>query len=62
LVRMARMRRPYIKALFVGPPELERFTAGLGSYRYSPITVHDVADAAIEILSAPEPPDRQSHR
>ena len=58
LVRIARRRRPDLKVLFVGPPKLEEFTAGLGSYRYSPVTVGDVIDAAVAMLNAPEPPDR----
>jgi hypothetical protein len=33
LALMARRNRPRLKVLFVGPPELEFFTAGLGSYQ-----------------------------
>jgi hypothetical protein len=58
LARIARARRPGIKVLFVGPTELEHYTEGLGAYRHSPITVDDVADAAIDVLTTPEPPER----
>jgi hypothetical protein len=59
LARMARTKRPGIKVLFVGPPELEHFTEGLGAYRHSPIGVAEVVEAAIDVLATPEPPGRR---
>jgi DNA-binding NtrC family response regulator len=47
LARMVRMRRPDTKVLFLGGPELARYTAGLGEFIETPVT----AEAIIQIAT-----------
>jgi hypothetical protein len=44
LGRMARIKRPEARILFVGLPELEEYTDGLGVFMPSPITVPQVVE------------------
>jgi hypothetical protein len=50
LARMARVRRPQIKALFIGDAELSKFTDGLGEFIESPLTVPDAVQAVRRLL------------
>jgi CheY-like chemotaxis protein len=52
LARMARLRKPHIKVLFVAAPGMERYTAGLGELLPWPICVSDVVQRAICLTEA----------
>jgi hypothetical protein len=50
LGRMARLKRPGIRVLFVGPADLEKFAEGLGTFLASPATVSQVVEGVLPIL------------
>jgi len=50
LTRMARHKRPGIRVLFVGEPELEHHMDGLGDFLASPVGAPQIADRAIQLL------------
>jgi hypothetical protein len=50
LARMARIKRPDVKTLFVGPPGLHKYAEGLGEYLAYPATAEDVAAAVNRML------------
>ena len=50
LTRMARHKRPGIRVLFVGEPELAHHMDGLGDFLASPVDAPQVADRAIQLL------------
>ena len=52
LARMARVRRPGIKVLFVAEPGMERYTAGLGEMLPWPVCVLDVVERAVSLMEA----------
>jgi DNA-binding NtrC family response regulator len=56
LARMARLRRPGIKVLFVGDPALQRHTVGLGAFIASPVAVSDVVRAAAQMTEIADRP------
>jgi hypothetical protein len=56
LARMARLRRPGIRAVFVGEADLEPHTAGLGKLVVPPVTVETLASLAMALLT----PDDQN--
>jgi DNA-binding NtrC family response regulator len=56
LARMARMKRPKIKVLFVALPEMEVHAEGLGEFMAAPAAVADVVAKVGEMLAWP-PPD-----
>jgi len=51
LALMARSKRRDVKAIFVGTPEQERYTEGLGAFLISPITVETVVETAVRLLT-----------
>lgn len=51
LARMARIKRPGIKVLFVGQLEYARYAAGLGEFVATPVAVAEVVSTAIRILA-----------
>ena len=55
LGRMARMKRPGIRVLFVGPTELEKHTEGLGTFVTSLVTVPQVVEGALRMLDTAPP-------
>lgn len=55
LARMARFQRPDTKVMFIGPRDLARFAAGIGTYKEMPISVGEVVDAAIQMLASDGP-------
>ena len=52
LARMARLRKPGIKVIFVAEPGMERYTAGLGEMMPWPVGVLDVVERAASLLEA----------
>ena len=50
LGRMARLKRPGIRVLFVGPADLEKHTEGLGTFLTSPVTVPEVVEGVLRML------------
>jgi DNA-binding NtrC family response regulator len=55
LARMARMKRPGIKVVFLGEAWLERYTAGLGEFMPTPLTVPEIVEAVARMLSSDDP-------
>jgi hypothetical protein len=52
---MARLKRPGIRILFVGPADLEKFAEGLGTFLASPVTVPQVVEGVLRALdTAPD--------
>jgi hypothetical protein len=47
LGRMARLKRPGIRVLFVGPADLEKFAEGLGTFLPSPVTGPQVVEGVL---------------
>jgi DNA-binding NtrC family response regulator len=54
LARIARLKRPKIKVIFVGEPQLVHYTAGLGAFLQSPVTVSQLVETIIEVMKKPE--------
>ena|SRR5690242_5802590 len=50
LGRMARLKRPGICILFVGPADLEPLADGLGTFMTSPLTVPQVVEGVLRML------------
>lgn len=50
LARMARLKRPGIKVIFIGPPETARHSAGLGDFLPSPAPAPAVAARITQLL------------
>ena len=50
LGRMARLKRPGIRVLFVGPADLEKHAEGLGTFLTSPVTVPEVVKGVLRML------------
>ena len=50
LGRMARLKRPGTRVLFVGPADLEKHAAGLGTFLTSPVTVPQVVEGVLRML------------
>ena len=50
LGRIARLKRPGIRVLFVGPADLEEHAAGLGTFLTSPVTVPQVVEGVLRML------------
>ena len=50
LGRMARLKRPGIRVLFVGPADLEQHAEGLGTFLNSPVTVPQVVEGVLRTL------------
>jgi hypothetical protein len=50
LGRMARLKRPGTRVLFVGPADLEKHAAGLGRFLTSPVTVPQVVEGVLQTL------------
>ena len=50
LGRIARLKRPGIRVLFVGPADLEKHAAGLGTFLTSPVTVPQVVEGVLRML------------
>jgi len=55
------MRRPGLKVLFLGLPEMEHYTAGVGELMSPSVTVSEVVERAKAILGANGEIDRQLH-
>ena len=55
LVRMARSKRPNIKALFIGSSELAVYAHHLGTFIASPVSMAAVVEAARRLLDSPPP-------
>ena len=51
LARMARIKRPGIRVLFVARPEFAGHTAGLGTFMAQPVSVADVAETVSRLLA-----------
>jgi hypothetical protein len=47
---MARLKRPGIRVLFVGPADLEPHADGLGTFLTSPVTVPQVVEGVLRTL------------
>jgi hypothetical protein len=59
LALMARMRKPGIKVLFVGPPELASKVEGVGAFIASPVTEEGIVGAATRLVTSdPQVSDR----
>jgi hypothetical protein len=59
LGRMARLKRPGIRVLFVGPADLEKHTEGIGTLMPSPVTVPQVVEGVLQTLdTAPDTRDQ----
>jgi DNA-binding NtrC family response regulator len=58
LARMARLKRPDITVLFVGPMEAARHAAGLGEFIPAPISVHDLVNTISDMLQKTDDADR----
>jgi DNA-binding NtrC family response regulator len=57
LGRMARLKRPGIRVLFVGPADFENLAEGLGTFMASPVTVPQVVEGILRTLdTAPDIP------
>lgn len=54
LARMARLRRPGIKVLFVGDGALSNHAAGLGAFLASPVKAEDVVSEVARLLASDE--------
>ena len=52
LGRMARLRRPGIRVLFVGPADLEEFAEGLGTFMASPVTGRQLVEGVLKARDA----------
>ena len=50
LGRIARLKRPSIRVLFVGPADLEKHAEGLGTFLTSPVTVPEVVKRVLRML------------
>jgi DNA-binding NtrC family response regulator len=50
LGRMARLKRPGIRVLFVGPADLEKHTEGLGTFLTSPVGVPQLVGGVLRML------------
>jgi len=50
LSRMARVKRPGIKVIFVGSADLEPHTAGLGEFIQAPVSVAEIVSHARQVL------------
>jgi len=50
LGRMARLKRPGIRVLFVGPTDLEQFAEGLGIFMPAPVTGPQVVEGVLQTL------------
>jgi hypothetical protein len=50
LGRMARLKRPGIRVLFVGPADLEQHAEGLGTFMISPVTVPQIVEGVLRTL------------
>ena len=50
LGRMARLKRPGICVLFIGPADLEKHTEGVGTFLTSPVTVPQVVEGVLQML------------
>jgi hypothetical protein len=48
---MARLKRPDIRVLFVGPSEFEKFADGVGTFMASPVTVPQVVEGVLRMLN-----------
>jgi DNA-binding NtrC family response regulator len=60
LALLAQQRRPNLKVIFVGEAHLAPFTAGLGAFMLSPVTVDEVVGAAIRTLESEPSPLEES--
>ena len=52
LGRMARLKRPGIRVLFVGPADLEELADGLGAFMSSPATAPQLVESILQTLDA----------
>jgi DNA-binding NtrC family response regulator len=52
LGRMARLRRPGIRVLFVGPADLEELADGLGAFMSAPATGPQLVESVLQTLDA----------
>ena len=52
LALMARTKRPGIKVLFIGPPQLAGYTAGIGGFMAAPVSVSQIVDGITQLLKA----------
>ena len=50
LGRIARLKRPGIRVLFIGPSDLEIHAEGLGTFLTSPVTVPQVVEGVLRML------------
>ena len=50
LGRMARMKRPGIRVLFVGPADFEQLAEGVGTFMSCPVTVPQVVAGVLQML------------
>ena len=50
LGRMARLKRPGIRVLFVGPADLANHVEGLGTFLTSPVSVPQVVEGVLRML------------
>lgn len=55
LARMARLKRPGIKVMFIGAPEMFVHTEGIGDLVTPPLTAIELADRVAAMLRAAEP-------
>ena len=54
LGRMARMKRPGIRVLFLGPADLEKLAEGVGTFVSCPVTVPQVVAVFYECWTPPQ--------
>jgi hypothetical protein len=55
LGRTARLKRPGIRVLFVGPADLEKLAEGVGTFMAAPVTVPQVVESVFQTLdTAPD--------
>src|SRR4051794_11166981 len=53
LARAARARIPGVRVLFIGPPETEALTDGVGMFLGLPVAIQTVSAALTRLLGAP---------
>jgi DNA-binding NtrC family response regulator len=59
LALMARSKRRGVRVIFVGTAEQVRHTEGLGTFLESPITVEEVVETVVRLLTVGDSPQRE---
>ena len=54
LAKMLRHKRHAVKVVFVGPPEHEHYTGGIGQFMQDPVKPRALAEAVDRLLAQPD--------